>query len=88
MLQDCPISDAVSPHKSFQCMSTCLYNSAESTGSEISIEGYEGSSGNSVVHDDDDDSESEIFRVKRRCAVSAVGRSRADSRFSNKLVII
>lgn len=82
---ECPTSDTVTPfHKISQSLSTCLYYSAESTASEISVEGYEGSSGNSVVHDADD-SESEIFRVKRRCAVSVVGRNRADSRFSKKL---
>ncbi|KAL0913771.1 hypothetical protein M5K25_017256 [Dendrobium thyrsiflorum] len=80
--QECPTSDRVkSFHKSSQSVSTCVYNSAESTASEISMEGYEGSSGNSVVHDVDD-SDSEIFRVKRRCAMVAVERSRADSRFS------
>lgn len=81
---ECPPSERVKTfQKSSQSGSTCVYSSAESTASEISTEGYEGSSGNPVV-DDADDSESEIFRVKRRCAVRAVERTRADSMFSKK----
>ncbi|KAL0905072.1 hypothetical protein M5K25_027248 [Dendrobium thyrsiflorum] len=58
--------------------------SAESNASEMCIDGYEAGSHTTAVQDFDD-SDSEIFRVKRRSVISSEEKDRADSRFPEKL---
>ncbi|XP_020705520.1 lysine-specific demethylase JMJ706 [Dendrobium catenatum] len=58
--------------------------SAESNATEMSIAGFEAGSHTAAVQDFDD-SDSEIFRVKRRSVISSEEKDRADSRFPEKL---
>lgn len=75
-----------SSQKISQSELNCPPRYAESNFSEKCIDGYEVACYTAVVQDIDD-SDSEIFRVKRRSVVSSEEKDRAESNFPEKLVI-
>ncbi|KAK8945397.1 Lysine-specific demethylase REF6 [Platanthera guangdongensis] len=73
----------VPSHKCSQSMSACACSSAESTASQISVERQDANYVTPVVHVTED-SDNEIFRVKRRRVLSSEERSREEASFQDK----